>query len=148
VRYSGYLQAMPRVMDVLYSTNADEYNALLARIGQGPRADVQGRAAFWNTREDRMLSAVARGANNTYLRANRIRSGIANYNEVTALIINYFLVYPNGGRERPLAPVATGPAGAVSPTPLASPLPTPQVFASPLAAPTERKIADPGGFIP
>ncbi len=142
VRYSGYLQAMPRVMNVLATTNEDEYRALTARIGAGARVDLQTRAAFWQMRESRVLGEVARKTNNTYLRANRVRSGIANYDEVTALIINYFLTYPNGGRERLLVPdtqaaaVSVGqPRPAGSPQPLTSP--------SPAAG-----QADPGGFIP
>ena len=132
VRYSGYLLAMPRVMSVLRTTNETEYNALLARLGQGAMKDLQTRAAFWHAREDRVLSAVARQANNTYLRANRVRSGIANYDEVTALVINYFLTYPNGGRERLLvaddkAVPANTPASTprpVAPTPKPTPVST------------------------
>src|SRR5205085_10875900 len=106
LRYSGYLQAMPRVMNVLATTNQEQYRLLAARISQGARADLQARAAFWQQREDRGLGAIARKSNATYLRANHVRSGIANYDEVTALIINYFINYPNGGRERLTAPDA------------------------------------------
>lgn len=148
VRYSGYLQAMPRVMNVLATTNEDEYRVLLTRIGQGARSDLQSRAAFWHMRESRVLGEVARKTNNTFLKANRVRSGIANYDEVTALIINYFLTYPNGGRERllltetPAASTSTGatatrPRQLASPQPLTSPSPSPAV-----------KQTDPGGFIP
>lgn len=148
VRYSGYLQAMPRVMNVLATTNEDEYRVLLTRIGQGARSDLQTRAAFWHMRESRVLGEVARKTNNTYLKANRVRSGIANYDEVTALIINYFLTYPNGGRERllvtetPAADASTG-ATATRPRQIASPQP----LTSPSPSPVVRQ-ADPGGFIP
>lgn len=131
IRYSGYLQAMPRVMNVLALTNEDEYRALVPRIGDGPRADLQGRAAFWNLRENRVLSEVARRTNHTYLRANRVRSGIANYDEVTALILNFLIAYPNGMPERQIVlPAETQDTPeAVSPTPAprrpASVTPTP-----------------------
>lgn len=148
VRYSGYLQAMPRVMNVLATTNDEQYRGLAARIGAGPRSDLQGRAAFWQLREDRVLSAIARKSNDTFLRANRVRSGIANYDEVTALIINYFITYPNGGRERLPAPESpetrrelAQPVGV----PLASPSPSPAAEA---AAQPEKQRADTGGFIP
>ncbi|MBI1763303.1 MAG: DUF3810 family protein [Acidobacteria bacterium] len=149
VRYSGYLQAMPRVMSVLATTNADEYQTLLARIGPGARTDLQTRAAFWHQRESRVLGEVARKTNNTYLKANRVRSGIANYDEVTALIINYFLAYPNGGRERLL--VTETPAASASPETTASKprqTPTPPA-ARPTASPSPAAgQSDPGGFIP
>lgn len=151
IRYSGYLQAMPRVMNVLATTNEDEYRVLLSRIGQGARSDLQTRAAFWHRRESRVLGEVARKTNNTYLRVNRVRSGIANYDEVTALIINYFLTYPTGGRERMLVtetpaapPTATASTGTTAgkPQPVAAP-PQPLTSPSPAAGQT-----DPGGFIP
>jgi hypothetical protein len=151
VRYSGYLQAMPRVMNVLATTNEDEYRNLVARIGEGPRTDLQGRAAFWRLRESRVLGEVARRTNNTYLRANRVRSGIANYDEVTALIINYFLTYPNGMRERPAVPAtpAAAPqqaASAETPRPAATAAPPPAL--QPETAPAERRQNPPNSFIP
>lgn len=150
VRYSGYLQAMPRVMGVLATTNEDEYRVLLSRIGQGARADLQSRAAFWQMRESRVLGEVARKTNNTYLKANRVRSGIANYDEVTALIINYFLTYPSGGRERLLlTETPTAGAGtettASRPPQVTIPPPPAQALASPSPAAGQ---SDPGGFIP
>lgn len=146
VRYSGYLQAMPRVMNVLSATNEDEYRVLLSRIGQGARTDLQTRAAFWHMRESRVLGEVARKTNNTYLKANRVRSGIANYDEVTALIINYFLTYSGGGRERLLiteTPTTVESAGTTASKP--RPVASPQPLTSP--SPTASQ-ADPGGFIP
>ncbi len=142
VRYSGYLQAMPRVMNVLATTNEAEYRVLLARIGQGARTDLQTRAAFWQMRESRVLGEVARKTNNTFLRANRVRSGIANYDEVTALIINYFLTYPGGGRERLLVPDTQAAEESVGKPRLAA---SPQPLTSPSPAAGQ---ADPGGFIP
>jgi hypothetical protein len=153
VQYSGFLQAMPRVMSVLATTNEEEYQNLVARIGEGARSDLQGRAAFWRLRESRVLSAVARRTNNTYLRANRVRSGIANYDEVTALIINYFLTYPNGVREQqalPAAPVPT-PAPqtvAAAPRPLSTATPAPALQTEMRGAPTEGSPAARSSFIP
>jgi hypothetical protein len=149
IRYSGYLQAMPRVMNVLATTNEEQYRVLAARIGQGPRSDLQGRAAFWQLREDRVLSAIARRSNDTFLRVNRVRSGIANYDEVTALIINYFITYPTGGRERLPAPAAQEERREIAQPaerterPLASASPAPEGAAQP-----EKRREDTGGFIP
>jgi hypothetical protein len=149
VRYSGYLQAMPRVMNVLATTNEEQYRLLAARIGQGPRSDLQARAAFWQMREDRVLSAIARKSNDTFLRANRVRSGIANYDEVTALIINYFITYPNGGRERLPAPAAEEPRRELAQPveraapPLASSSPAAETAAAP-----EKRRDSTGGYIP
>jgi Protein of unknown function (DUF3810) len=138
VRYAGYLQAVPKLMQVLRRTNEPEYNNLKARIADGPRNDLASRAQFWTFRENPILGAAARQTNNTYLRANRVRSGIANYDEVTSLIIGYYQRYPNGDSSSP-APlvndppmvagdaatrprVSASPFVSASPVPMASPL--------------------------
>ncbi len=149
VRYSGYLQAMPRVMNVLATTNQEQYRLLAARINPGARGDLQARAAFWQQREDPVLGAIARKSNDTFLRANRVRSGIANYDEVTALIINYFINYPNGGRERLLAPEAQEARRQVAPSPESTerPLASPSPAAAAATQPEKRRD-DTGGYIP
>lgn len=139
VRYSGYLQALPKLMNVLARTNDAEYLALRSRIGEGPRRDLAARAQFWTARESAVLGAAARQTNNTYLRANRVRSGIANYDEVTALIIGYYQKYPNGDSTSAAPLVADQPEPR---TPLATPTPLP--MASPLVLEGTRD----NGFIP
>ena len=154
IRYSGYLQAMPRVMNVLATTNEEIYRTLVARIGEGARTDLQGRAAFWRLRENRVLGEVARRTNNTYLRANHVRSGIANYDEVTALILNYFLTYPNGVPVRAVPTVATQAATRATERPVVTSTPTPSP--TPAATPAfqteisagERRPAPRNSFIP
>jgi hypothetical protein len=150
VRYAGYLQALPKLMQVLRRTNESEYTVLKARIAEGPRRDLASRAQFWTFRENPILGAAARQTNNTYLRANRVRSGIANYDEVTSLIIGYYQRYPNGDSSSPAplvndSPFITDerPAGAATPTPLVQA--TPAAMASPLASSEERRD---NGFIP
>ncbi len=151
VRYAGYLQALPKLMQVLRRTNEPEYTALKARIGDGPRRDLASRAQFWTFRENPILGAAARQTNNTYLRANRVRSGIANYDEVTSLIIGYYQRYPNGDSSSP-APIVNDPpmvAGENAARPRVSG--TPFVSASPIPIATPLVTSDAprdNGFIP
>ncbi len=151
VRYAGYLQALPKLMQVLRRTNESEYTALRARIAEGPLRDLASRAQFWTFRENPILGAAARQTNNTYLRANRVRSGIANYDEVTSLIIGYYQRYPNGDSSSP-APLVNDPAmvtGESVTRPRASG--TPFVSASPVTIATPLITTDAprdNGFIP
>lgn len=144
VRYAGYLQALPKLMQVLRRTNESEYTVLKARIGDGPRRDLASRAQFWTFRENPLLGAAARQTNNTYLRANRVRSGIANYDEVTSLIIGYYQRYPNGDSSSP-APIVNDPPmvdGADATRPRVSETPVVNASPVPLASPRDN------GFIP
>lgn len=147
IRYSGYLQAMPRVMNVLANVNEEDYRTLATRIGPGPRADLQSRAAFWNLREHRVLGEVARRTNHTYLRANRIRSGIANYDEVTALILNFFIAYPTGltdqAAPRPATEQRATEQRATESAALPAMTPTATASSTPRVAPTSSLRATP-----
>jgi len=99
VRYSGYQQAL-RVVGLLSRAAPERAREIWGQLGPGPRADLRARSAFWRRREGRVLGAVARRANDAYLRANRVESGIRSYDEVTAMIISYYLKYPVESRAR------------------------------------------------
>jgi hypothetical protein len=93
VRYSGYLHGL-KVLETLSKGNMDRYNDLLSRIGDGPRADLRARSEFWDAMKYSALGAVARRSFSAYLRANRVHGGVKNYDEDVALIIGYYLKYP------------------------------------------------------
>lgn len=94
LRYSGYLRSL-RVLAALQPQIAPErYGEIVSALGPGPLRDAQASAEFWRQGRSLRLSRVAERANDAYLQANRVRSGIRNYGEVTALIIGYYLTYP------------------------------------------------------
>jgi hypothetical protein len=90
LRYSGYLNAL-RVVGAFGSTDPDFYQALAARIGEGPRNDLRARAAFW-ARYEGPARGVAEKVNNTYLKSNRIASGTRSYSEDIVLIVAYYVM--------------------------------------------------------
>jgi hypothetical protein len=92
-RYSGYLHGL-RVLEVLKKGNQQRYEELLSRLGEGPAADMRARAEFWDRMKSSALAPVARRVFSGYLRANRVPGGIKNYDEDVALIIGYYLRYP------------------------------------------------------
>jgi hypothetical protein len=90
LRYSGYLHALNVIGASAASGDAEYYKSLFERIGEGPRKDLQARAAFWARYAGRARIVAAR-VNDSYLKANRIPSGTRSYSEDIALIIGYYL---------------------------------------------------------
>ena len=89
VRYSGYLSAL-RVLGVLFRLAPERYREMVRMLGEGPRADLKARAAFWGRYLGR-LSSVSNQLNHVYLKVNGIKSGVRNYNEDVSLIIGFYL---------------------------------------------------------
>ncbi|MEW6735831.1 MAG: DUF3810 domain-containing protein [Acidobacteriota bacterium] len=94
-RYSGYLMAATQLLRALNLAAPDRYQSVFATLGVGPRADLKAIREFW-TRYEGRLSQVSETINNTYLKANRIESGVENYSEAVALILSYYFTYPSG----------------------------------------------------
>jgi hypothetical protein len=90
VRYSGYLHSLG-VLSALRGMAPGLYGETVRLLGEGPRADLRASSAFWNRYRSETLTRVASKTNDAYLRANRIQSGIRNYDEVTQLIVSYYL---------------------------------------------------------
>jgi hypothetical protein len=93
-RYSGWLSAYRRSADVLPRAA----RAALPPLQEGPKADLRAIAARLE-RSSRRLREAARGAYDSYLKANRIPEGIENYDAVVQLMLGTSL-----GREWSPAP--------------------------------------------
>ncbi|MFN2455042.1 MAG: DUF3810 domain-containing protein [Pyrinomonadaceae bacterium] len=89
VRYSGYLNAL-YVLGALARVAPERLPIVSRTLGTGARADLLARYAFWTNYQGK-LSATSHLINHAYLKANRIKSGRRNYNEVSALIVGYYL---------------------------------------------------------
>jgi hypothetical protein len=89
VRYSGYLNSL-RVVNELRVSAPERYRVVRESLGDGPRADLKARAAFWARFQGR-ASEVSHRINNSYLRANNVPGGTRSYSEDVALIISYYL---------------------------------------------------------
>ncbi len=96
MRYSGWFYLVPRL---LASLSRDVQTRLWDTVAPGPTADFNAvRARLSHT-----IPAVRRGArrlNDRYLRANRVASGVASYDEVLQLAVGTSL----GRRQWPVSP--------------------------------------------
>jgi hypothetical protein len=82
-RYSGWLAIYEHAAGALPRA---ERAALAARLNPGPQRDLDDIAARYD-RSSPLVRDAARNAYDTYLRANRVPEGIANYNAVLRLIL-------------------------------------------------------------
>jgi hypothetical protein len=101
-RYSGYLMGSWHVLKALYRASPERYQKVVATLGPGPLADLKEMREFWRRYETR-LSEVSEKVNNTYLKVNRVKSGVENYGEVITLIMGYYS--NNSGWDAANAPV-------------------------------------------
>jgi len=82
-QYSAWLAAYQHIASGLPSADRRE---LAAAVSPAVRADLIAERERFNRSSPR-VRAAARGAYDTYLRANRIEEGIANYNAVVRLML-------------------------------------------------------------
>jgi hypothetical protein len=89
VRYSGYRNGLGLLTE-LRRVAPEKVPGLFKRLGPGYRSDSEAARRFWSQAGGRIAS-VSGSINDIYLKANRVRSGAANYSESTALLIGYYL---------------------------------------------------------
>jgi hypothetical protein len=82
-QYSGWLAIFEHVAA---SLPRSDRAALTASLADGPRRDLHESAARY-ARSSPVVRDTARGAYDAYLRANRVREGVASYSEVVRLIL-------------------------------------------------------------
>ncbi len=88
LKYSGYLSGL-RVLSQLAGSDPQRYRELAKLLEDGPKRDLKARYEFW-ARYSGKTSYLGNRVNDFYLKANGIKSGVKNYDEVSALIIGYF----------------------------------------------------------
>jgi hypothetical protein len=82
-QYSGWLAIFEHVAA---SLPRSDRAALTAALADGPRRDLQASAARY-ARSSPVVRDTAREAYDAYLRANRVREGVASYSEVVRLML-------------------------------------------------------------
>jgi hypothetical protein len=83
-RYSAWLSLY---QDVLPSISRGDRAALIGRLGPGPREDLQAIRDRFARNVSPRVSAVGWKVYDSYLKANRVESGVASYAEVVRLIL-------------------------------------------------------------
>ena len=89
LRYSGYRNGLG-VLSELYKVEPEKARELSRQLGPGYREDSRRAALFW-VKAAGTAGALSQRLNDFYLRANRVKAGVADYGNSTTLIIAYHL---------------------------------------------------------
>lgn len=95
VRYSGYRNGLG-VLSELYRAEPEKAKELAKQLGTGYREDSRRAAQFW-LKASGAAGALSNRVNDLYLRANRVKAGVADYSNSTTLIIAYHLRQKSAG---------------------------------------------------
>jgi Protein of unknown function (DUF3810) len=87
LRYSAFLFATEYLLgEASTRSPEEEVSALWDLVGEGPKLDVRALMEFWRRYQGR-ASEVASDVNDTYLRALRVREGVASYGTVVRMLL-------------------------------------------------------------
>jgi len=88
LKYSGNLMIMLYFLNDAHKLK--DYGSIVKKIDSKAIADIQFMRKYYTSLQNETLEKVSSAANDAYLKANSIKTGIKNYNQVVALVINGF----------------------------------------------------------
>jgi len=88
--YSGYLMALRYSLFEIYRSEPEKYEILKQTLNKGIRKDLQKQQDFWKSYQN-WSEQFFKLFYDSFLKANKQKSGIFGYNKVVLLLINYHL---------------------------------------------------------
>ena len=89
LRYSGYVQLISYFLsDAHHLKDRNEY---VYKIDSLVIQDIKAQRKHWRSVENKTLDKVQTAANNVYLKTNKIKEGVDNYNRVVSLVIHWLM---------------------------------------------------------
>ncbi|MDR2232604.1 MAG: DUF3810 domain-containing protein [Tannerella sp.] len=92
LRYSAYLSTMSYVLSNYRRTFPDGYRELLSKVDGRIINDLRTNSEHWMSQHNQTIDNVHREVYNTYLKTNKIKTGIQNYSEVVSLLLSTYPV--------------------------------------------------------
>ena len=92
-KYSSYLLALKYTASSLAIVDYDTYIGLNSALSEDVLNDLTNSSEFWKQYEGK-VSEVSDNMNNTYLKANGVKSGTESYGEMVNLLLTYYSLYP------------------------------------------------------
>ena len=89
VQYSGYFSVLGYIASDARRLLPGTWRTYLAKIDPHILAESAQISAYWRSHRHEKLSRIQNKVYDTYLKANRIPTGIKNYSDVTALLLTY-----------------------------------------------------------
>ena len=88
LRYSGYMTLLLYFLNDAEKLN--DYRTIIRKIDRQVIDDLRFRHDYYEKQQNKTLEKVSTAANDAYLKANHIKTGIKNYNQVVALTIGWY----------------------------------------------------------
>lgn len=88
IRYAAHTFALRYCLNDLFKRNLDDFKRLRTAVNPGILEDFRARREHWEQFEN-PLEPYFKSGYNSYLKANNQQEGIASYNRVVALLVNY-----------------------------------------------------------
>jgi hypothetical protein len=86
LKYSGNLMIMLYFLNDAHKLK--DYGSIVKKIDSRAIADIQFMRKYYTSLQNETLEKVSSAANDAYLKANNIKTGIKNYNQVVALVMS------------------------------------------------------------
>lgn len=88
-KYAGYVMALKYCLFEIYKKNPSEYKTLKKTINKGILKDMQQNQIFWKSYQN-WSEKYFKSFYNSFLKANKQKDGIKEYNKMVFLLINYY----------------------------------------------------------
>ncbi|MDR1551964.1 MAG: DUF3810 domain-containing protein [Prevotellaceae bacterium] len=93
LRYSAYISTIGYVLNNYRRIYPDDYKTVLESIDSKIIDDIQNMSKRWTEARNQTLSNAHQVVYDTYLKTNKIHSGIKNYSEVVNLLISTYDIF-------------------------------------------------------
>ena len=90
-RYSGYFMAYRYCLNQLKSLDIESAKDIMAQEMPQLTQDMQTYSNFFSSRKNDKATELADTVNDTYLKANGDEQGIASYNDVCGMLVNWYI---------------------------------------------------------
>ena len=90
-RYSGYFMAYRYCLNQLMSLDIDSARKIMEQERPELSRDMATYSGFFASRKDEKATELADTVNDTYLKANGDTKGIASYNDVCGMLVNWYV---------------------------------------------------------
>ena len=87
--YSGHLQAYIYCSNALYKADRELWQDSTRYLSDGVKRDLKARNAYWKRFEGKVEEASQK-FNDTFIKANGVKTGVFSYNEMVELILRYY----------------------------------------------------------
>lgn len=87
--YSGYLQAYIYCGNALYKADKELWRKATANCSKGMIRDIKQHNAYWDSFESEVME-TSQSFNDSFIKANRVESGILSYNQMVELVLRYY----------------------------------------------------------